>query len=249
MAGGGMTEQERIEAWLDQGGRVETDLECRLIARLPWVRARLEDRTTDPTRRVLMGMPCDAPAPAALRDRVGWARGGYPWSVADCARMEGEARDQEAISEWIHAARCHASASVAREAEARRALSAQELPYVFPGEVHPLMVDVWAAGEKILPALHVDWVRKLTDWMAPALALDCEHLGMWFWPVIRSLDAGRLKGPMTRLLTGRMSAGGMGLLTIYAERIGFGFPSINDTLQPLDRRIVALARLAVSQRA
>ena len=49
------------------------------------------------------------------------------------------------------------------------ALSDQNLPYVFPGELHPLQIDIFAVGDKVLPALHVDWVRKLTSLAAQAI--------------------------------------------------------------------------------
>ena len=129
----------------------------------------------------------------------------------------------------------------------RRALSAQELPYVFPGELDPLMVDVLAAGEKVLPALHVDWIRKLTDWIAPALAQDCKHLGLWFWPVLRSLDPGRLGRPLRSSRgsgDGAWGQGGCGDLRGATRRRS---AEAARPMGELDERIVSLARLAVSQ--
>lgn len=242
-----MTDRERIEAWLDAGGVPSTDVERRLIRRLPWIQQALSARSHASIDGAQMGIGPAPAAPQALAERVRAAQAGADLSIAELAELEAEAEAADQPHLWVSAARVHALASPAREASARRALSAQELPYVFPGELDPLMVDVLAAGEKVLPALHVDWVRKLTGWIAPALALDCKHLGLWFWPVLRSLDPGRLSRPLDRLAADDLCAGGRGVVVIYAERLGVNLPSLREPMGELDERIVSLARLAVSQ--
>ena len=187
------------------------------------------------------------PATGTLSDRVRAAQAGAELSTQQLAELETEAEAADEPHLWISAARLHALASPVREAAARRALSAQALPYVFPGELDTLMVDVLAAGEKVLPALHVDWIRKLTDWIAPALAQDCNHLGLWFWPVLRSLDPGRLGRPLDRLASANLGPGGKGMVVMYAERLGVNLPSLEASMGPLDERIASLARMAVSQ--
>ena len=128
-----------------------------------------------------------------------------------------------------------------REAEARKVISRQVLPYVFPGEVDPMMVDLLCAGERVLPALHVDWIRKLTVWLSPVIALDCKHGGLWFWPVIRSLDAGKLKRPLMKLAETRLPPGGYGLAAAYSRRIGLDDGPILSAGGAADQRIAALA--------
>ena len=242
-----MTDRERIEAWLDSGGVPSTDIERRLIRRLPWVQQALSGVSHDRIDAAMMGL---SPAPTAtgtLTDRVRSAQAGAVLGVHELAELEAEAQAEDEPHLWVSAARLHALASPEREASARRALSAQELPYVFPGELDAMMIDVLAAGEKVLPALHVDWIRKLTDWIAPALAQDCKSLGLWFWPVLRSLDSGRLGRPLDRLAATDMSPGGKGTVVIYAERLGVDLPSLTSPMCALDERIASLARLAVSQ--
>ena len=242
-----MTDRERIETWLGAGGVPSTDIERRLIRRLPWVQEALSPLSHADIDAAQMGLNPAPRATGTLEDRVRLAQAGASISVHELAELERDSEQANDPHLWVSSARLHALASVEREAEARRALSAQELPYVFPGELDPLMVDVLAAGEKVLPALHVDWIRKLTDWIAPALAQDCKHLGLWFWPVLRSLDPGRLGRPLDRLAAAEMGPGSKGVVVIYAERLGVDLPSLKRPMGELDERIVSLARLAVSQ--
>lgn len=121
------------------------------------------------------------------------------------------------------------------------AISNQVLPYVFPGEVDPVMIHLLCAGERILPALHVDWIRKITVWLAPVIALDCKQGGLWFWPVIRSLDAGKLKRPLMKLADTRLPPGGYGLAAAYCRKIGLDDGLLLDAGGDVDKRIAALA--------
>ena len=242
-----MTDRARIEAWLESGGIPSTDIERRLIRRLPWVQAALGRQSHTDIDAAQMGLRPAPPAAGTLAERVRLVQAGASMSAHALAGLEAEAAGAGDPHLWVSAARLHALASGEREASARRALSAQELPYVFPGELDSMMVDVLAAGEKVLPALHVDWVRKLTDWISPALALDCKHLGLWFWPVLRSLDPGRLGRPLDRLAAMDMTPGAKGVVVLYAERIGVDLPSLKAPMGDLDGRIASLARLAVSQ--
>ena len=198
-----MTDRERIEAWLDSGGVPSTDIERRLIRRLPWVQQALSGVSHDRIDAAMMGL---SPAPTAtgtLTDRVRSAQAGAVLGVHELAELEAEAQAEDEPHLWVSQHDCMPLASPEREASARRALGAGT-PHVFPGEaLDAMMIDVLAAGEKVLPALHVDWIRKLTDRIAPALAQDCKSLGLWFWPVLRSLDSGRLGRPLDRLAANR----------------------------------------------
>ena len=123
------------------------------------------------------------------------------------------------------------------------ALSDQVLPYVFPGEIDELMVHVLGAGDRVLPALHVDWVRKLTTWLTPALQLDCKHTGMWFWPILRCLDVGKLSRPLQQLASSRLPPGGYGLAAAYCRRLGLDDASLLQAGGESDIRVAALAIL------
>ncbi len=158
-------------------------------------------------------------------------------------RAEGDARW------WIPAARIHAICSLERQRRARSALANQHLPYVFPGEIHPLMVDLLAAGDRILPAMHVDWVRKITQWTSQLLITDLVQLGLWFWPILDSLDPERLARPLPRLLKRRKwPPGGLGMAVAYCHSIGTPGALILDQCGPADRLIAALAWASTSGR-
>jgi len=233
-----------ISAWIDEGGRPETDLELRMIRRLPDVAARLDDRITDPIARALAGLEPPPATAASLIDRVRIAvAAGGTMSAAVLGDLEEEAKASGDANLWVTAARLHAMVNLGREAAARMSLSEQSLPYVFPGEIDEVMVDLLAVADRVLPALHVDWVRKLTQWIAPVLALDCRAQGMWFWPVLGSLDGGKLARPLAKLAQVPLGPGGAGLALSYSLRIGLEPEELTAKCEDLDRRIIALARL------
>ncbi|HCH63642.1 MAG TPA: hypothetical protein DFR83_12620 [Deltaproteobacteria bacterium] len=119
------------------------------------------------------------------------------------------------------AARVHLLTSVDREREARAALSQSDLPYVFPGELDPRMVNVLAGGDRVMAALHIDWMRKVTRWMGDAGLADARAVGFWFWPHLRYLAGGQLSKPFARLLRGRrLPVGAKGMMVTYNARIG-----------------------------
>ena len=232
-----------INDWLDQGGRPETDLELRLVRRVAGLAEAVDERITDPIGRALAGLgpPVETPTTVADRIRLAVACGGG--TAVEMGELEDAARNTGDPGLWVAAARLHATANIGREAAARMSLSEQSLPYVFPGEIDPMMVDLFAVGERVLPALHVDWVRKLTSWVAPVLAVDCAGLGMWFWPVLGVLDAGKLARPLSQLAAVGLPPGGLGLAVAYGQRIGVDVEILAADCGELDRRIVALARL------
>jgi hypothetical protein len=238
----------RLQAWINQGGVPETDVELRLIRRLPWIVEALDDRLSGGAERALVGLDHTA-APSTtpterLRLAIAHAEGGQEVDMAAMAELEEAFQGEPTL--WIPAARLHASVNLGREAAARMSLSDQSLPYVFPGDVHPMMVDVLACGERVLPALHVDWVRKLTTWMAPLLVLDCTVLGMWFWPVLSVLAASKLRAPLAGLAGQRLPSGGRGLAAAYAARLGEDGTALMAGATELDQRIVDLVFLGDS---
>jgi hypothetical protein len=121
----------------------------------------------------------------------------------------------------VPAARIHVLTSEPRERAARMALSDQDLPYVFPGELHPLMVEILAVGDRALTALHVDWMRKLSGWVVEALALDLRCAGLWFWPHLRFLSEKRLALTLRKLVRLRRGRpGSRGLVVAYHHKVG-----------------------------
>jgi hypothetical protein len=240
-----MTPEAVLADWLAQGGRPESDVELRLIRRLPSLLSEIQGDIVDPVERALAGLDAPPPLEGDLRRRlrimVARSDSNLKSDSVVLSALEEEAHASGEAHLWITAARLHSAQSVAREAEARMALSDQALPYVFPGELDPLMVHLLSSGECILPALHVDWIRKLTVWLSPALTLDCRCGGMWFWPVLRSLDAGKLSRPLAKLSGQRLPAGGYGLAAAYSRRIGLDDTALLQAGGKRDRIIAALA--------
>lgn len=218
----------------------------RLSRRLPEARRALAPRLSDPLALALLG---EGPPPAevslgrAVLAAVAAAEGGQ--TVPDAAGLEALAREAAGRGErcwWPLAAQVHASQSEAREQQGRRTISEQDLPFVFPGELDPFVVDALAVGARALPALHVDWARKVAELVAESLVLDARCLGLWFWPVLRSMATERLGRPVLALRKARrLPPGGMGLTAAYASRIGVPWAPLLEGASPADHLIAALA--------
>ena len=237
-----MKEVAFLKGAIDAGWIPETDAALRLARRIPWVVDGLAERVDDDVRRALLGLGAPDPVGRDLTDRVrlavAQADGGSVLPVTVAAELEEEAQAAGRMDLCVPAARIHAQVNVGREASARMALSDQSLPYVFPGDVHPLMIDVLACGERILPALHVDWLRKLTAWLVPALAMDCAHEGLWFWPILDVLDSKKLSRELRAMAAKPMKKGRRGQVAAYGSRLALDVDP-GDDLQ--DRAMLALA--------
>jgi len=220
----------------------------RLARRVPVVRAALGPTLTDPLERSELGI--DAPPdptqsdslPHAIRAAMATLDAGGTVSPSLAARLEADAKDHP--DWWVPAARVHLLTSGERERQARAALSNPELPYVFPGELHPRVVDVLAGGDRVLTALHIDWLRKVTRWVGDAALPDARALGFWFWPHLRYLAGGQLSKPLARLLRGRrLPPGAKGMVVAYHARIGKPWRSLMSAL-PADEQVVAAVAIA-----
>lgn len=218
----------------------------RLARRTPELAAALGEAEASPIRRALLGLEPPPPvAPdATLADRVlraiALADGGVLPTAPEAEALEQAARDDPRW--WVDAARIHVLASESRERAARMALSVQDLPYVFPGELHPMMVEVLAVGDRVLTSLHVDWMRKLTHWVTDVAVLDVRELGLWFWPQLRYLDDRKLARPLKKLVKVRRGQpGSRGLAVAYLTRIGVDVAAAFEALETADQRIAALA--------
>lgn len=192
------------------------------------------------------GLP-DGPPADDLEDRLRWAHArweaGQPVDVAFASRLEAEAQGHPRA--WVPAVRLHVGVSETRERRARAELSDQDLPYVPPGELHPLAVEVLGAGERVLTALHHDWLRRLTGWVAEALLADAAACGFWFWPVLRSLDDRALSGPLRKTAWIRRGApGAAGMAVAYRGRLGLPIATDFARLSTTEAAVAAIALLS-----
>lgn len=215
----------------------------RLARRVPAAQKALAPVLSDPLDRALLGVgpaPSEEALDRAVLAAVSVVEGGGVIDAQDAESLEARARADEAW--WPLAAQVHAACSPERERLARRRLSDQELPYVFPGELHEIVVDLLAAGPRVMPALHVDWARKLVDLAADTLVLDCRVRGLWFFPVLRSLPTDRLVKPVGALARARrLPPGGLGLAAAYAFRVGAPWAPILERGDEVDAIVACLA--------
>jgi hypothetical protein len=216
----------------------------RITRRLPMLQEGLAEVLTDPLQRAEAGVgELPATTELAAHIRMGLVRVEQslsPPSAADARRWEEEAVGHDEW--WVPAARLHVLVSPERERAARSSLSESELPYVFPGELADRSVDVLAGGDRVLTALHVDWLRKVTRWVGDAAVADARMLGFWFWPHLRYLAGGQLKKPFQRLLrTRRLPPGAHGMAVAYQHRIGLPVTDLLRALSPEDRFVAAVA--------
>ncbi|HCH61877.1 MAG: hypothetical protein CL927_11145 [Deltaproteobacteria bacterium] len=216
----------------------------RLARRVPVVRDHLEGILTDPYDRAEAGLaPPIEGRSLSEHIRMGLLRAELGLSLpsaADAKAWETEAEPDPTW--WVPSARLHVLASIDRERQTRAALSEAELPYVFPGELHARSVDVLAGGDRVLTALHVDWLRKVTRWVGDTAVADARALGFWFWPHLRYLAGGQLKKPFKKLLrTRRLPTGAYGMAVAYHHRIGQDWEGPLKRLSPEDRYVAAVA--------
>lgn len=230
---------EHLSRWLDRPDRtLLSDATLRLARHVPETHAALDHLLDDPIARALAGLQeIDPTAFAgdladAVRATVAAVEGGAMLDAAWLSALEARAASSSATDEgegegegrmwWPLAAHAHARCVPARERAGRMALSEQDVPYVFPGELHPLQIEVFAVGDAVIPALHVDWARKLTGLAAEALGLDLQHRGLWAWPLLQALPPQPLVGALQRALRRRqrLPPGGAGLAVAYLAQLG-----------------------------
>jgi hypothetical protein len=224
----------------------------RMARPVPDAQAYLRSRLSDPLDLALAGLGPPPKDEQSLGRRVLSALAacdaGSPPAAPVAAALEAEAIEDP--DWWIHAARVHVLADISRERAARSRLADQSLPYVFPGEIHPVMVDLLSAGDRVLPALHVDWTRKLTRWVAEdLLGVDCERRAMWFWPVLGAMEPGRLVLPLARIGSrDSMPEGALGLAAAYCQRVGAPVERLQAKCGEVDKLLLALARVGAQRR-
>ena len=217
----------------------------RLGRRVPSMAATLDAVLSDPLDRALAGVgPVPEVDPTDVRAAVlagqACADGGGALDPAAMAALEDAARGD--AQWWVPAARLHVLSSESRERAARMALSEGDLPYVFPGELNPMMVDALAVGDRVLTALHVDWMRKLTGWIADALVVDLRQRGLWFWPQLRFLSERKILRPLQKQQKVRRGQpGSRGLAAGYLYKVGGDWRTAAAALDGADALHAALA--------
>ena len=180
----------------------------------------------------------------SLREEVflswAWTENGGELSKEYCASLER--RSVEHMMLWPIAARVHASQHDDRVIHARRVLSVQQLPFSLPQELDEIQVEVLACGDKILNALHVDWVRKVARHTLDALVLDCRCIGFWFLPILDVLPEELIKRNIKKILRAKkLQKGSLGLAAYYARRLNMDEQKFLERGTKEDQEIFSLA--------
>ena len=170
-----------------------------------------------------------------------WNQSGRVLSREYCQQLEDKAKSHMAL--WPIAARIHALQHDDRVMQARIKLSHQQLPFSLFHELDEVQVEVLACGDKILNALHVDWVRKLARHTLKALPLDCQNVGFWFAPILDVLPEEDIKRSLKKLTrTRKFQVGSLGLAAFYSWRLNMDEDLFLSSAQSRDKELFSLAK-------
>ena len=206
---------------------------------VPWIQERLLKVCTEDLNKALLGgegaLQLEQPAEDNLAYLI--------WSAR--ANLEkGESLDEGWLNQLeltaesdpllhIEAASLHVKASMSREMLSRQRLCSMEIPFVYPGDILPLHIELFAGGEKALHVLHVELLRKLGMVIIDSLEVDCQNRGAWLLPLIEVLPERKFKKEIQKLTNTPsrknkrlFKGGGWGLLATYAQRIGLDVDAI-----------------------
>ena len=201
----------------------------RLARNTPSVQDPLAEVVTA-ERRLLLGSERLSGFPAGfselslvkqLRISRAWMAQGENLDQAVAAGLEKRAKMEADDALWVDATRVHVLSSNQRELQARIRLSQQDLPFVLPGEISDLQVDLLASGDRALHVLHVEWLKKLAELAFDTLPLDCRHQGFWFLPFLEVLPEKKFLRRIKRLARNkRLIGGGLGVAAFYNALLG-----------------------------
>ena len=212
-----------------------------------WIQERLLKVCTNDLNLALLGSEIELelgqPNEENVEDAIWLARARVE---QDKAMDESWLQQLELIAEsnpllHIEAASIHVKASMSREMLSRQRLCSMDIPFVYPGDVLPLHIELFAGGEKALHVLHVELLRKLGLVIIDSLELDCQHRGAWLLPLIEVLPERKFKKEIERLTKSPsrknqrlFKGGGWGLLATYAQRIGIPIDPILERGNEMD---------------
>ncbi len=215
--------------WLEESKLSKTMLS--FSRNVPWIQERLLSKIQDPLHRALLGEKINEPSDSEnLESDIwfarAWFENGNALNAEWLNRLEERAEAQDPILH-IEAASLHVKASMEREMLSRQRLCSMEIPFVYPGDVLPLHVELFAGGEKALHVLHVELLRKLGMVIIDSLEQDCQQRGAWLLPLIEVLPERKFIKQIQQLTKSPsrknqrlFAGGGWGLLATYAQRIG-----------------------------
>ena len=229
--------------WLNESKLSKTMLS--FSRNVPWIQQRLLSVLKDDLNRALLGEEISKPIQTSNVEYDIWAT--RAWFESENPVEQGWALDLEQRAEemdpilHIEAASLHVKTSMPREMLSRQRLCSMDIPFVFPGDVLPLHIELFAGGEKALHVLHVELLRKLGMLIIDSLEQDCHNRAAWLLPLIEVLPERKLQKQIQQLTNAPsrknqrlFMGGGWGLLATYAQRIGMDVEPILDRGNELD---------------
>ena len=232
--------------WFDEGNVPKKLLS--FSRQSQFIQACLREKVHHPIHQMLLGKSPigeEAGLQESIEDAV-WSavaavESGVLLDVARLAQLEQRSAEVDSVLH-IEAAKVHVQCSMAREIQARQRLSEKSLPFVFPGEILPIHIELFAGGEKALHVLHVELLQKLGVILVDAIEIDCQYRGTWLLSLIEVLPEKKLKRKIQALSTSPtrkqqrvFTGGGWGLLAAYAQRIGLDPIEIVERGNEMDR--------------
>lgn len=200
---------------------------------VPWIQERLLKVCTEDLSQALLGGDVELTLAQPTRDNLVqliWsARAMLEQGVSLDEGWLNQLEDTATSEPLLHieAASLHVKASMSREMLSRQRLCSMQIPFVYPGDILPLHIELFAGGEKALHVLHVELLRKLGIVIIDSLEIDCQHRGAWLLPLIEVLperkfikEIQKLTKSPSRKNQRLFKGGGWGLLATYAQRIG-----------------------------
>jgi hypothetical protein len=231
-------------SWIEKGQI--TDQMLFLAKKVPEIRDLLMKEKLDPIQRSFLGLELiDPNITSNLEDDIRIAKSFVQnGGVLDTEFLKN--LEQRAVSEpvlHVDVARIHVQLSPEREEEARRFVVREELPFVFPGELTPLHIELFAVGDRALHVLHVDGLKALAQIALDALEVDVIHQKMWFYPFLEVLPEKIFIRKIRKLSRKvKYKGGGIGLLAFYALKLGMDSAPLLRNGDALDQFFYDLAK-------
>lgn len=231
-------------SWIEKGQI--TDQMLFLAKKVPEIKDLLMKEKLDPIQRSFLGLELiDPNITSNLEDDIRIAKSFVQnGGVLDTEFLKN--LEQRAVSEpvlHVDVARIHVQLSPEREEEARRFVVREELPFVFPGELTPLHIELFAVGDRALHVLHVDGLKALAQIALDALEVDVIHQKMWFYPFLEVLPEKIFIRKIRKLSRKvKYKGGGIGLLAFYALKLGMDSAPILRNGDALDQFFYDLAK-------
>ena len=233
-------------SWI-KNGQI-TDQMLSFAKKIPGVQQQLLKEELDPIQRAFLGLDVIAPSITSnlendVRISKSFMLNGGQIDPEFLKKLE-----ERAISNPVlHAdtARLHVLSSSQREEQARRAIVLEEIPFVFPGELTPLHIEIFAVGDRALHVLHVEGLKKLAQIALEALEVDILHQKMWFFPFLEVIPEKIFARKIRKLARkAKYQGGGIGQLAFYGSKLGMNTGLILRQGNELDQFFYSLAKEA-----